>query len=908
MRIAPSYQYALLTVAALSSTRALAVEPAAAAATAHSEAQGRYARYRLLLAEAGEHGRPLVANLHARDGEVSTGWASVGYDTGFIRTHELQRDRNLLHGRLAVQVGPLQYVCDLAARMVGDELVGTYAARRGIVGAAEGITGAASGRLSAPPDGGDLHLELSLFSMYTRFGHIRRPSVEATVRGGKITGGTFEFGRDPANRGKLEGGTLRVEHGRLTGRIHASVVAGDASHGTYTFAIDAPLRSNFLQGTYGTTKGGNDWGTHGLRGEVRGLGDPGDGGVLVLTLAGGIEGNRPLTLYLERRLDRFASGMARGGNSEFHEVDASRLRLTREAVSGVVAVTVRPGEDYPPGGRAVQCEYTVYAAIEGGDAVGAFTGRYGVQKPLQGQLRGTVLTPDQVRGRDRVESQARAVRIGWPSLSGPYGTFLPARTDVRLVEDTSKATIAWVSENADLGIGKQGTPFHKSFRSGVTVRNYLGRDAGRHPGNWAGVIAADGKVFAASFRPTGPYFECDFPDGRPAEVRVDAEDIVVAMDFHTGHTLWVAAEPGGMLAGGGKRQGFQVAPVYSDGKVFAMGSTGRVFAFQADSGRKLWQSEIGEAHQRQARRREEILAGLARRKFSYPPSPAWHTSLTVAGDTLIVPLFMRGTLRGLNATTGETRWEAESVGSHLATPSIWRQSGREYLLTANTSGQMRLLDPRDGKELWKMDGLGGSYFTLSPSATHVLVNVNPNSGKAPNGERIPGYYGAYRITSKSAALAWKMPFEPRNGIACWMDSEARYRYTMRDGLAYLYTEGAGREVPGRFLVVHQETGEIVAEHTNEGSEAEKIGGLWYLVGDKIVSRWNANHGPRHGGRHPWILWKVSGQRITKLPGSLDRNEFTNGYEVNMEHPVVAGFLLERNEEGRVVCYDLRAKP
>jgi hypothetical protein len=36
------------------------------------------------------------------------------------------------------------------------------------------------------------------------------------------------------------------------------------------------------------------------------------------------------------------------------------------------------------------------------------------------------------------------------------------------------------------------------------------------------------------------------------------------------------------------------------------------------------------------------------------------------------------------------------------------------------------------------------------------------------------------------------------------------------------------------------------------------------------------------------------------------NEFTNGYEVNMEHPVVAGFLLERNEEGRVVCYDLRA--
>ena len=54
-----------------------------------------------------------------------------------------------------------------------------------------------------------------------------------------------------------------------------------------------------------------------------------------------------------------------------------------------------------------------------------------------------------------------------------------------------------------------------------------------------------------------------------------------------------------------------------------------------------------------------------------------------------------------------------------------------------------------------------------------------------------------------------------------------------------------------------------------------------------------------------MLWQVSGRRITKLPGLLDKNEFTNGYEVNMEHPVVASFLLERNEEGRVVCYDLR---
>jgi len=885
----------------------------------HPAPQGKYARCRMVLDQAGEDGEPLVVNLHTRDGKVSTGWASVGYETGFVRTHQLTRARNLLSGRLAVDVGPLQYVCELDARVVGDELRGEYVARRGIAGAVDGITGVAGGEIFPRAEGGNLRVELRLWSMYTEFGHIRSPNVEATVRGGRIAAGTFQFGRDPANRGKLEGGTLHVRDGRLTGNVRATVLAGDASPGTFTFAVNVPVRSNFLQGTYNTTKDDNNWGTHGMTGEVHGLGDPGDGGVLVLSLESGIEGERPLTLYLERRLDRFTGGMARGGNSEFHELDASELRLDGQTVAGVVAVTVSPSEDYPPGGRAVECEYRVNAAMKDGKAEGKFTGRYGVQKPLRGRLQGRIVPPDQLQGDadrraavagpdpSRVYPQGQAVETGWPSLAGPYGTFLPVRTDVALVNDLSKATIAWVSENADLGIGKQGTPFHKSFRSGVTVRKYLGPDAGRHPGNWAGVIAAEGRVFAASFRPTGPYVECDFPDGTPAKVRVDAEDILVAMDFHTGHTLWVAAEPGGMLTGGGKRQGFQVAPVYSDGKVFSMGSTGRLFAYDANTGKKLWQTDIGEVHRRQAEMRDQILADLARRKFSYPPSPGWHTSLTVAGDTLIVPTFSKGTLRGLDVASARTRWEAVGVGSHLATPSVWHHDDRDYVLTANTSGEMRLLDPRDGRELWKVDELGGSYFTLSPSPTHVLVNVNPKSGKGPEGERIHGFFGCYRITPEEATLAWKMPFEPRNGIACWMDTEARYRYTMRDDLAYLYTDGSGRDVPGRFLVVRQDTGEIVAEHRNEGDQADKIGGLWYLMDNKIIARWDAAHGPRHGGRHPWMLWEVSEGTISRLPSSLDMNEFTNGYEVNMEHPVVAGFLLERNEEGRVVCYDLRAK-
>ena len=244
---------------------------------------------------------------------------------------------------------------------------------------------------------------------------------------------------------------------RIWASIRATVVAGDASPGTFTFAVDVPVRSNFVLGTYDTTKDNNHWGTHGMTGEVHGLGNPGDDGVLVLALDGGIEGERPLTLYLERHLDRFTGGVARGGNNEFHEVDASQLRLDGHTVAGPVGVTVHPSEDFPPGGRAVECEYTVKATLNDGKVAGKFTGRYGVQKPIMSSLHGQIVSPRRSQAGDgrradiahpdphRVYSAGQAERIGWPSLAGPYGTFLPVRTDVLLVADLSQATIAWPS-------------------------------------------------------------------------------------------------------------------------------------------------------------------------------------------------------------------------------------------------------------------------------------------------------------------------------------------------------------------------------------------------------------------------------------------------------------------------------
>lgn len=513
-------------------------------------------------------------------------------------------------------------------------------------------------------------------------------------------------------------------------------------------------------------------------------------------------------------------------------------------------------------------------------------------------------------------TEEQAWQTGWPSVHGPFSNFLALRTGTRITNDLTQARVAWVSDERDFGSAKTGS---QTFRTAESIRERLGPDAPFHPGNWAGVIIAEGKVFASSFRPAGEFCEAEFKSKEGAaekiKFRLDAEDLVIALDAQTGKTLWKSAEPGGLVLSGGKRGGFQVAPVYWNGLVFSMGSTGRLFAYKAATGEKLWQNDIGPAHQKAAAEREKILAAAKAGQWIDPDGPGWHTSLVVADGVLVVPAFTgsnygRDTcLRGLEAATGRLKWEVKDAVSRWATPNVWRHDDREYLLCATVSGELRLIDPREGKELWKVTGLGANYFTLAPSNTHVLVNVAASPD--PKAKRSPGYYGAYRVSPNGAEKVWAMPEEPRNQIPTWFDSCALQRCLIRDGFVYLSTEGT-KEEPGRFLLLKEETGEVLAERVNKGGETDCVGGLYYLVEDRLLVRVNSNHGPTHGGRHPFLQWKAAPGRIERMDREghlcgMDLTEFATAYEVYMETPIVAGRMFERTVDGRLVCVDLRKR-
>jgi hypothetical protein len=444
------------------------------------------------------------------------------------------------------------------------------------------------------------------------------------------------------------------------------------------------------------------------------------------------------------------------------------------------------------------------------------------------------------------------------------------------------------------------------------------REHGSHPGSWAGPIVVNGLLINSSWRPTGPWKKV-----KVWNVRLDADDFVIAVDALTGKTKWQTIEPGGMLRGGGKREGFQVGPVYRDGVVYWLGSTARLFAHDATTGKKLWESDAHPMRAATLKLRETTLAMLEKGEFKYDLTPEWCASLNITDAALIVP-DKNGGITGVDRKTGEKKWFVAGATSRWATPAIWKHESREYILTANEKGELRLIDPADGKVLWTLTGLGPTWFTLTPGKTHVLVNVVADSGKPKNQPRKAGRLGAVRLSTTGAQKDWLVGDGVQHTMPVWLDDGARIVVLYKAG-RFLVTNcwqgslepvtdaapttkpGASEEPPkGRdALLVDEESGRALTSLSPAQNWNDQLSGWVVWVGDRLISRADSYHGPTHGGRKQWLQWTISDSGIVRLPGKMDLGEFDNAYEVTMPVPLVGGLMFERTIKGTMVCYDLR---
>jgi outer membrane protein assembly factor BamB len=284
-----------------------------------------------------------------------------------------------------------------------------------------------------------------------------------------------------------------------------------------------------------------------------------------------------------------------------------------------------------------------------------------------------------------------------------------------LVEDVSKARLLWKSEWLP-GV------------YGAIIQS----------GN-SGLIVADGKVFLSYQVPNDTAYDvtyarrmaeaANWPGGRGAygldpdylravenpalretyarkKFAVLADDVVHCFDAADGRTLWKAVfERKGMNPTKQGRGVFICAkcaphstPCFDRGRVFVIGSTGRLYGLSAADGEPLWESDLGESHQRLAAQLE-----AARRAGDLPDygRSDMATGPTVADGVLVVHDDGQSLL-GFDPQTGQRLWATRGgFSKYHSSPIRWVWQGKEYVIASGGKGTC--LDPKNGRVLWSVD-------------------------------------------------------------------------------------------------------------------------------------------------------------------------------------------------------------
>ena len=505
---------------------------------------------------------------------------------------------------------------------------------------------------------------------------------------------------------------------------------------------------------------------------------------------------------------------------------------------------------------------------------------------------------------------------GWPMVSGPYGNFNPRQYGHKLVDSLGQARVLWKSDTGVLGMGKM-------FRKG-------GGSAGQPPGTASGVLVAQGLVFGNGFQPRGngrglPFEPRSLRDTQRAATgeklekllslwSVEADDLFVAYDQRTGRTVWQVNEINqGIHRGMAKRSGFHSTPVWHDGKLFCIGTTLRAYAYEAATGRKLWEADLGPAHVAEEFKKQRCLDGR------YLPGSGGFASAAVAaspaGSTdravVVMPRYAAGGLIGFDPDTGAVLWEiAEEVQSRYAAPAVWSHQGRQYLLTTSrgphardAKGIFRMIDPGTGKVLWS-ETIAPMWKPVITSGKYAFVLV-PLTYQEEQRAR----YACYAISPQGAKKVWEMPDELPFSSENHMDCGPWREVLVRDGLLIWHSLGhvSAEGQRGAYMAVFRaETGEKLFERT---AEPQLGGSVAYFMEDRYFNVADTAHSNLH---HPNFYslrppdFALLGPTTNECP-NLDAN--TGGYEVIMEMPYVDGILYLRTKtEGRVNAVDLRANP
>ncbi|MCA9219317.1 MAG: PQQ-like beta-propeller repeat protein [Planctomycetales bacterium] len=375
---------------------------------------------------------------------------------------------------------------------------------------------------------------------------------------------------------------------------------------------------------------------------------------------------------------------------------------------------------------------------------------------FSGKLSGYILTADQTAA-DELASGSN-----WPHYYGDGYRLAGPPSKAKLIDDLSQARPVWKSE-----------AYIPTAYGSAPDNRYPDR-AGRsgNGGGSASPVVVDGRVYQFFYRPRGPVGQSTpyienfigqpytdealllakarrlFPqrsyqqDAVLNHFRTQADEVLVCMDAVTGQTLWKTTFPqrGNNYQTHKHRGHFPVALV-AGGIVYQPGTTGRLYAVDAATGKLLWEYPDAqpEVHITQQ-------GGID----ASAPSPVLINGVVVYAAS--------GQVHGVDAKTGAKRWATQL--SHRTSLLPWTSGDKSLVIASDRDHEKKqtfavALDPADGAIAWRQPVDYLIDYTFPLLAGDLLVgyslikeNVNPseNDGLA--------ILHAYKITACGLQAAW----------------------------------------------------------------------------------------------------------------------------------------------------------
>jgi len=268
--------------------------------------------------------------------------------------------------------------------------------------------------------------------------------------------------------------------------------------------------------------------------------------------------------------------------------------------------------------------------------------------------------------------------------------------------------------------------------------------------------------------------------------RRDPDEIVMAINLADGKVIWKQQYPASFQKNqyaNEMAKGPHATPLVAGNRLFTLGVTGVLAAWDSETGRELWKRDFSKTVDT-----SKLFCGTA-------------ASPLMIDGRLIVQVgsdIHGGQVLSLDPATGKSMWEWNGPGPGYASPTVIEIAGARQII-AVTQESIVGLDVKAGKELWSVP---------FPDEWHenIMTPIWTGSKFIVSGPR----QGTHAFTVKLASGKWEVLESWKNtDVAMYMSSPV-----YADGLIYAHNS----KRKGQFVAVDAESGAV--KWVTEGRDGE----------------------------------------------------------------------------------------